>query len=153
MTEMKEGREIASKRDRNGKTKIETEGGGRNKEERRGEDGQNSVLVQLEDLISRSRAACLIKDRYLSILLHPLLVPPSNHHPIGPPYSPSATQQVIKFSYLEDLDWPVLPAPYLIRSIFSLVTFRPSVRPRSSRFDSLQISKVDPDPRVFAEKQ
>lgn len=39
MTEMKEGREIASKRDRNGKTKIETEGGGRNKEERRGEDG------------------------------------------------------------------------------------------------------------------
>lgn len=36
MTEMKEGREIASKRDRNGKTKIETEGGGETR--RRGEE-------------------------------------------------------------------------------------------------------------------
>lgn len=35
MTEMKEGREIASKRDRNGKTKIERERRGEKQEERR----------------------------------------------------------------------------------------------------------------------
>ena len=61
-------------------------------EERRGEERRWPELASrlAGDLIYRSRAACLIKDRYLSILLHPLLVPPSSH-PISLPSSPSAT--------------------------------------------------------------